>query len=254
MNIVFDLDGTICFGGRPVEAPIIHAISELQRAGHTVYFASARPIRDMLPVLPEPFHQGTLIGGNGALIARGGTLIHREPFPKETIEALAALVETHEATYLADSEWNFSYTGPTDHPIRASVDPDGVATCVALEELEPVVKFLLLTYEEEDVLVSALDALDLVVNRHDHEAVIDMSPAGVTKWTALARLGVKEGTYVAFGNDANDVDLFRHAQRGVIVGSNRTLLPYASEQTTPEGVASVIRALARNEVCLPSHD
>lgn len=53
MKFVFDLDGTICFKGKPLSVGIINALEACRQSGHEVIFASARPIRDLLPVLPE---------------------------------------------------------------------------------------------------------------------------------------------------------------------------------------------------------
>lgn len=68
MRFVFDIDGTLCFDGRLIDQTIIDTLLQLQHDGHELIFASARPIRDLLPVLPSVFHQHTLIGANGAMI------------------------------------------------------------------------------------------------------------------------------------------------------------------------------------------
>lgn len=62
MRFVFDIDGTLCFDGRLIDQTIIDTLLQLQHDGHELIFASARPIRDLLPVLPSVFHQHTLIG------------------------------------------------------------------------------------------------------------------------------------------------------------------------------------------------
>lgn len=49
-----------------------------------------------------------------------------------------------------------------------------------------------------------LEALNVYVNRHGQEGVLDISPKGVHKWSALQVLGVEKQAYIAFGNDAND--------------------------------------------------
>lgn len=56
MQFVFDLDGTICFKGKPVSDKILDSLAELTKNDHQVIFASAKPIRDMLPVIREDFH------------------------------------------------------------------------------------------------------------------------------------------------------------------------------------------------------
>lgn len=70
MRFVFDIDGTLCFDGRLIDQTIIDTLLQLQHDGHELIFASARPIRDLLPVLPSVFHQHTLIGANGAMISQ----------------------------------------------------------------------------------------------------------------------------------------------------------------------------------------
>ena len=56
-----------------MDVPSIHQLSKrlfkLRQANHNVIFASARPIRDLLPVIPE-FADDTLIGGNGSIISK----------------------------------------------------------------------------------------------------------------------------------------------------------------------------------------
>ncbi len=75
MNFVFDLDGTICFKGEPMSQDIVQALHAVEDDGHRVIFASARPIRDMLPVIHPSFHDHILIGGNGSLVASEQTIV-----------------------------------------------------------------------------------------------------------------------------------------------------------------------------------
>ena len=58
MQFVFDIDGTLCFDGKTIEPTIINALQTLIQQGHEVIFASARPIRDLLPVLPDEARWG----------------------------------------------------------------------------------------------------------------------------------------------------------------------------------------------------
>ena len=53
MNFVFDIDGTLCFNGKTIDQAIVDALNKLLEHGHTITFASARPIRDLVPVLPK---------------------------------------------------------------------------------------------------------------------------------------------------------------------------------------------------------
>jgi HAD superfamily hydrolase (TIGR01484 family) len=229
MNFVFDLDGTICFKGKPVTAKLLAALERLEAKGHTVFFASARPIRDMLPVLDQRFHRHTLIGGNGSLVSRRGELERAVPFSPEQREALQQLLKEHEATFLIDGEWDYTYTGAADHPILANVDPSRLAKRIGLEAHKAIVKVLILTSNDMEGLAKKAAELGVVVHRHGKENVLDVSPPDVDKWGALEGLAVKKGGYVAFGNDANDITLFMNAKHSVMIGHHDELSQYAAE-------------------------
>ncbi|RJG25621.1 HAD-IIB family hydrolase [Paenibacillus thiaminolyticus] len=235
MQFVFDLDGTICFRGKPLTDPIVQCLEDLGQKGHEVIFASARPIRDMLPVLPESLHGGSLIGGNGSMISKNGRVVQTEAFTAEQTSALLALIAEHDAAYLIDSDWDYAYTGPDDHPIRNNLDPSRLARCIALEELKTIVKILILSARDMEGLAEKLSRLGVVVHRHRHEDVIDLSPPNIHKWNAIQRLGVKEGSFIAFGNDANDIPMFRAAGHAVMIGHHPDLAAYATEDIPLQG-------------------
>ena len=227
MNFIFDLDGTICFKGKPVTKNIIDTLKLLEQNGHRVIFASARPIRDLLPVIDEHFHSTTLIGGNGSLISKNGKIIFSRAFSSVQLTAMKNLIETYSAAYLIDGEWNYAYTGDLEHPIRSNLDPNGLAEEVLLENLGQVVKILILHSANQEKIASEAEKLGLRVHRHHGENIVDISPPGIDKWSAIQELGIKENEYIAFGNDANDIVMFRHAKYAVMIGEHEELVRYA---------------------------
>lgn len=229
MDFVFDLDGTICFKGRPVSDNILDALADLTNKGHRVIFASARPIRDMLPVIREDFHHYTMVGGNGSLIAEQGKVVSATAFSLEEFAKIEQLMNEFEATYLIDGNWDYAYTGPSDHPILENVDPGNLAESVSLKSLTSIVKVLILTSKNNKRLAEKLSKLDVYVNKHSNENVIDISPKGIHKWSALESLGVRQENYVAFGNDSNDVTMFEHALHTVMIGYHDQLVQVAKE-------------------------
>jgi HAD superfamily hydrolase (TIGR01484 family) len=232
MNFVFDLDGTICFKGVPVSTRINHALKELEEAGHTVIFASARPIRDMLPVLDASFHQHALIGGNGALISEKGKITFARSFTEDEVEYIKKLINHHKATYLIDGEWDYSYTGTAIHPILQNLDLQKRAANISLTDHTTIVKTLILSADDKEGLLQKLSSLDVVIHMHRGEDVIDISPKGIHKLAAMQRLTVD---YVAFGNDANDIQLFKGASRSVMIGHHKELSRYADESISLDG-------------------
>ncbi|MEW4305635.1 HAD-IIB family hydrolase [Rossellomorea marisflavi] len=227
MTFIFDLDGTICFKGNPLSPSITRALQQLEADGHRIVFASARPIRDMLPVLPKPFHNETLIGGNGALISENGNITFSRAFSPAIVETLITTLHEHQATYLIDGEWDYSYTGRADHPILTNLDPHRLAKNIPVSEHPSIVKLLILSAIEKEILLEKLGEMDVVLHLHAQEDVIDCSPNGIHKRAALTHLNITD--YIAFGNDANDITMFEGARHAVMIGDHQALRPHCTE-------------------------
>ncbi|SNT54587.1 hypothetical protein SAMN05444672_14614 [Bacillus sp. OK838] len=230
MKFVFDLDGTICFKGQPISEKLLVSLEKLISQGHEVIFASARPIRDLLPVLHERFHQYPMVGGNGSMVAIKGKIISTISFDEETLANIVQLLRTYNASYLIDGDWDYAYTGPATHPILNNLNPQGRAKNVKLDKLESIVKILVLTSDNMEEVEERLSNMNVVVHSHGNEGILDISPNGVDKWSGLQQLGIEEREYIAFGNDANDITMFQHAMYSVMVGENLQLTPFSSEQ------------------------
>lgn len=237
MNFVFDIDGTLCFDGKTIEVDILHAIDRLIADGHEVIFASARPIRDLLPVLPKRFHSLRLIGGNGAHTSLNGK---RESlfFDQQTKLALMDYIEKYNCTYLADSEWDFSYTGDVKHPIYKNINIDG-AKNLKIEQLQNLCKLVL--FEVDDQLLANLFALPIVLTKYKSEDIYDISPIGINKVSGLEQFNIDE--FIAFGNDQNDHCLFERAVYSVCVGEQE-VKALANEIILKEEVAKTIEKLS----------
>jgi len=238
VRFVFDLDGTICFDGRRVSGRIGQSLDRLIAAGHEVIFASARPVRDMVPVLDGRFRHLPLIGGNGSLIATNGNVVHAETFTPEQLDRIREWIREHRASVLLDGEWDYAFAGPVnDHPVLQRIDALGLARRLSAEELRAsgrIVKMLVVAADRMELLAERIAGLNVAVHWHREEDAFDVNPPGIDKWRGLQRLGVPERSYVCFGNDANDIGMFRHALHAVMVGRHPGLAPYAAE-SVPAG-------------------
>lgn len=249
MTFVFDLDGTICFQGRPVSELILGCLEELRETGHEVMFASARPIRDLLPILHTRFHNYPLIGGNGSLVSQNGSVTHVESFSSDQLTVLFRSIQEHQATYLIDSDWDYAYTGPADHPILNHVDGAKLAKQVPADSLDVIVKILILTATNIESLADKLGSFGLMIHQNKRENTMDVTPPMVDKWTALKKLGVQEKQFIAFGNDSNDIPMFKAASHSVMIGHHEELESFATEsvplgEDTEQRIVAKIRTLA----------
>ncbi|MGM0124597.1 hypothetical protein IGI37_001975 [Enterococcus sp. AZ194] len=248
MNYIFDLDGTLCFKGEPLSENILEALTSLETAGGKVLFASARPIRDMLPIIDKRFHRHILIGGNGSLISKNNQIIHSETFHETELNKIMQLIAKYEATYLIDDTWDYAYTGPSTHPILKNVDPAKLAKQRPFESLDQIIKILILSSNNPEQLEVDLAKLAIYLNKHKNEAVLDISPSGIHKWRALQTLGLLPNSYIAFGNDANDITMFQNSLHAIQVGENKALAPYATETVSLDEPAIISKIQAVGEM------
>lgn len=234
MNFVFDLDGTICFKGQPISPEITHALWQLHSANHNIIIASARPIRDIYPVIPAWMKQLNMIGGNGAFIQKD-QLIAVTAF--DCFPQLANIIEHHQLTYLADSDWDYAYTGNAEHPIYQNIDADHLAKAHdSYATLPSVVKLVLFTNDEH--ILQQVQQLPVEIHFHNNEALIDISPKNINKHSGLQKLGINE--YIAFGNDANDIPMFKHAKESICVGNHPEANQIAQRQINPDQIIESI--------------
>lgn len=245
---VFDLDGTICFNGEAISTNILNALSHLERSGREVLFASARPIRDMLPVIDPSFHNHILIGGNGSIIWKDKKIIKANSFNKIDTQKILKLITQYNGTYLIDDIWDYAYTGSNSHPILKNVDPMNLATQLPVDSLQSIIKILLLSSDNDTQIEKELRKLDVFINKHLNENLIDISPKNINKWQALKDLGIPKHSYIDFGNDANDIPLFQNSLYSIMVGNNEALLPYADEKISAEeeAILSRMTSLSKN--------
>lgn len=214
MHFVFDLDGTICFQDNKIDRPIEKALDRLVAKGHDLVFASARPVRDMLPTIPKQFHSVQMVGGNGGLTFKEGRL-DATYFEQSAVMALREVIHQYKLAYLADNAVDFAYVGDMEHPLYLNINKE-VGKLRTIDELEEITKFIL--FAPPAGVKEAIGHLPITIFEHANEQLLDITPASITKVAGLRRLGIEQ--FVAFGNDNNDVSMFQEATYSVCVGEH----------------------------------
>lgn len=243
MNFVFDIDGTLCFDGKTIDQSIIDALSKLSNAGHEIIFASARPIRDLVPVIPAQYRKGKLVGGNGCFIS-DNSLVSANVFSTNLLDQLHNIIQTHQLAYLADGEWDYTYTGSLEHPIYKNIDQSS-ARNITIKDLKKICKLVI--FNPTPQVITLLEQLPVSITAYKNENAIDISPLGINKVFGLEKLNVHD--FVAFGNDSNDQCLFEKANYSVCVGDNE-VHQYASKKIAKEAVPETILQLINQPVTI----
>lgn len=239
MDYVFDLDGTICFRGKPLSHSMVAELDRLIEEGHSITFASARPIRDLLPILPAKYRSFPMIGGNGTFVYKDGKAVKIHSFTPEVAWLIKELLQRFEADYLVDGRWDYSFQCSYEHPIRLNLDPGRNARNLALADLDVLVKAVFLGGKDMPALYDELMKLPVQVYKHGKENIFDISPGHVDKWSGLQELGFQPSQFVAFGNDANDMTLLQMASRSICVGDHDDLRRIATDHVPAEEEAAI---------------
>lgn len=233
--LVTDFDGTICFDGRTVRPDIVQALERIQEHGRLI-IATARPIRDIVPVLPPSLRDVDLIGGNGAFTRISG-VVSAVSFPEYVRERLEVLVAGHAPGALVDSAWDYHYSGDGTDSVIAKVDRAGSARNLPIAQLTELAKVLF--FEPTNDLIASVDQLPAVSYLHDSERVLDVAPGASSKFLALEKFGLGAGGYIGAGNDANDVQLLECAAHSIRVGDYQGL-SFAHRSVDAENVAAAL--------------
>ncbi|MEG0416430.1 MAG: HAD-IIB family hydrolase [Erysipelothrix sp.] len=233
MKYVFDIDGTLSFNGVSIDQEIVEALLKLETNGNEVIFASARPIRDMMEIVPKEFHHATWIGGNGAF-TKTEQGIEAKHLTQDIYEPILNHVIDKDYDYMIDSDWDFAFKGDLNGSFYPQVNSH-LAKHLQLSELNTINKILI--FEPSLDTIEFLKAQDVVITQHSREHLIDISPKNCSKSSAINGLRITE--YVAFGNDANDVPMFKNSIRSYCVGES-DYAKHATNTISRDNVAKTI--------------
>ena len=231
MKFVFDLDGTLCFDGMTMSKELQEVLLTAPKYGHEIIFATARSYRDCLSILEGELRKLTVVGLNGGEVFQDECLVSQYTIPSHALRTIVSYCDTYNLPYFIDDTFNYAIQNPDQIPFLSNVDPLNKARILPVQELNKPIKAVIPLAEHEDIRedlifnLNKLECLDLTY--HDIERCLYINLKGVTKAsTVLNHFG---RDFVAFGNDQNDISLFKHAIYGVQVGDYPYLKDFADE-------------------------
>ena len=246
--VATDLDGTIVRTDGTVSDRTVAALQAAEDAGICVVFVTGRPTRWMAEIARRTRHTGMAICANGAILydLHAERVVERFPLAAElalqVVEAVRRAVPTagfgvetadgfcHEPRYLPR------------YPVKSTERVDDIEALLD----GPVVKLLVRDEERssDELLAAAREVIgDLAEVTHSTPtgaALLEISAAGVSKATTLARFCAERGfdadEVVAFGDMPNDLPMLAWA------GTS-----YAVANAHPDVLAAVARRTASND-------
>jgi Cof subfamily protein (haloacid dehalogenase superfamily) len=258
--VATDLDGTIVRHDGEVTPRTVAALGAVEAAGVHLVLVTGRPPRWMAPVVEATGHRGRAICANGAVVYD----LHTEQVLESFLIDVATATEVVER--LRGAMPNVHFALETE---RGFVREPGYAARWPIPDLHtvaPVTELLtdsvakLLVRDDDDLGDAMLEVAtgavgDLVTVTHSNptDGLLEISAAGVSKASTLARLctelQVDAADVVAFGDQPNDLPMLAFAGRAfAVANAHPAVLAAVTNHTASvddDGVAQVLEALLR---------
>lgn len=231
------------------------ALAAAERSGALVVLVTGRPPRWLADIAGATGHRGIAICANGAVQYDLHTerVVAADLLPAEQVHAIAAALRAaipdlhfaveREAGFAHEVAYRSRWTTAAGTPVGPLSDlVDG-----------PVLKLMArrVGMGSDDLLAAAREVVTADVATLTHSSVdglLEISPAGVTKASMLARLchsrGFGPSDVVAFGDMPNDLAMLSWAGRSVAVANAHPDVIAAADEVTDsnddDGVARVL--------------
>ena len=210
---IFDIDGTLSHYGAKIHPVICNRIIELSHK-NKIIFSSARPVRDMLPMVASELHKAIFIGCNGGILFENRKIVSADFLDRNYVSSIVGRMDKMGMPYVLDGEWGVSFSNVhhSFHDYIRSLSNDQVRK----EELikNGVTKILVLSDNNKNVLTNGID-----VSIHVHkDGFYDITPCRNNKYNTLREI-IGNDIYIAFGNIETDFQILDNAEVSVFIGS-----------------------------------
>jgi 5-amino-6-(5-phospho-D-ribitylamino)uracil phosphatase len=267
--LAIDIDGTLMNSRDELTPATREALARADRAGIRVVLATGRRYSHALPLVATLGLDVPLVSASGALVKDpiDHRTLYQASFPPQVLLEMLAVVDRcgYDPVLCADTfaeGFDFYYA-------RADLRTPEAAGYVALNpgrgRLWPemihrpppgVFGGFAMGTREQMLDVEAALHRELPGKLHTHVLhppryvgfLAEISPAGVTKWSAIQRLakqwGIDESEICAVGDDVNDIPMIRAAGLGVAMGNALPVVKAAARRIAPghdeDGLVEVV--------------
>ena len=256
--VATDLDGTLVRTDGEISRRSCEALRAAEDAGILVALVTGRPPRWLGPVAVATGHTGVAVCANGAILydLHEERIVDSTLLDPETLRAVAKRLRVALPGLRFAVEYGADFGHEPDYRHYWDIGDVAVRIGAADEILDrPAPKLLALhpSMTPDELLAQASELLgeDVGVTCSSHEALLEISAAGVTKATGLAglaeRAGITAAEVVAFGDMPNDLPMLAWAGHSVAVANAHPSVLAAADEVTAsnddDGVALVVDRL-----------
>jgi Cof subfamily protein (haloacid dehalogenase superfamily) len=221
----FDIDRTLLsHATNSVPASAKYALEELRRRGVLVFVATGRDItvlRQMKPLQDIAFDGAITLNGQYCFDRNG--IIYANPIPRGDIAALLSHLEKHPIPcgFIEAERMYMNFHNERVQRVHEAIHSPPPALGDLRRGYENDVFQILLYLTDEEL--AALPPLPHVTTTKWHDGGIDMIPLGGGKAVGIRKVlehyGISPEETIAFGDGANDIDMFHAVKIAVAMGN-----------------------------------
>jgi len=260
LAVAVDLDGTLLRSDLTVSARTRAALAAVEDSGALLVLVTGRPPRWITPVSSQTDHRGLAICANGALLFDLHTeqVVGADLLSVEVLSETVGLLRGKIPGLAFAVEYGAEFAHEAAYPVAAAHRRHDVRMVTEPALLGRAAAKLLIRHAERDSEDLLAEVSGLVAGRVEvtHSTpigpgLLEVSAAGVSKASALARLCARHGIpaedVVAFGDMPNDLPMLAWAGRAYAMANSHPQVLDLIEGRAPsndsDGVAVVLEGL-----------
>jgi Cof subfamily protein (haloacid dehalogenase superfamily) len=259
--IASDMDGTLLRRDDTVSEATVAELERWRAGGVPVVMATGRPPRWMRGIR-DVLGYGTAVCCNGAVVMdlERFQIVDEDPLHPDVLESVTAELRRRQPGTWFAVEYGLEFRHEPIYKPRWDVDAPGVAEATLDEMVAQPVAKLLARHEDlpRDAFVALVEEIvgdRATVTNSSTDALAEISAAGVTKASGLAKVAARHGIgpedVVVFGDMPNDIAAFEWVRAAggravAMADAHPDLMAVATDVTginDDDGVAAFLAAL-----------
>ncbi len=272
--LALDVDGTILDPDGQIRPAVKRAVADVQARGLQVVLCTGRRFRTALPVAQALELNHPLIVHNGALVKAhdtGQTLYHCYLSPDVYRQCLNLLSQVSSPMLYIDAFHDgidiITANSMRTHPFQQAYLQDAQPHCQVVADISapPLQGVVMMSIMAEESRLKAFRHdvqatlghqahVNVLANKSYQGSILEVLHPSVSKWQALhqfaSQQGIEASQIIAIGDDANDLEMIRHAGLGIAMGNAIDAVKAVADSITlsnaEEGLAHALRHAVLN--------
>ena len=225
---IFDLDGTIIFNNQFLDKQIEEALIKILGHNHKIVFATGRPLRDFIDVMPKWSLEHPLVLFGGAISMYQEKFKIKKNLDIHICNEIVNICNKNKFYYIIENYFHYYCPVPKDgHNYKLYfINPDYKVKDITDIFKNEIYKITIFDIDAVDYFRDFAKANNLDLRYHFYDRTFDLVAHNTNKFNSIQWFinDFDANDVFIFGNDYNDYELFYNFKNGVLIGNIENLL------------------------------